>query len=63
MEKILNILGSKKPFDRNGELTESGAKAYEKLITILDELNNVGAIDKSVDDLEAYFDEIIDQGY
>lgn len=61
MEKILNILGAEKPFDENGDLTMGGADAYEKLIKIIEELHYIGAVSKSVDDFEKYFDEIIRQ--
>lgn len=63
MEKILNVLGAATPFDDNGDLTPDGANAYNKLIVILDELHRIGAIDKSVDELENCFDEIIRLGY
>lgn len=63
MEEILNILGAEIPFDDKGELTDEGVAAYEKLIKILGELNRIGAIKESVDDLEKYFDEIIRLGF
>lgn len=63
MEKILKTLGAKVVFDDNGELTTDGANAYDKLIIILDELYRIGAINKSVDEFEDYFDEIIRLGY
>lgn len=63
MEKILNILGAAIPFDENGDLTSDGANAYNKLIMILNELHSIGAIDKSTDEVENYFDEIIKLGY
>jgi hypothetical protein len=63
MEKILNILGAKKPFNNDGELTTDGANAYDKLIIILKELNLIGAVNKPIDEFERYFDEIINLGY
>lgn len=59
MEKILNVLGAEIPFDDNGDLTVDGANAYDKLIVIVDELHRIGATNKTVDDFEKYFDEII----
>ena len=63
MEKILNVLGAAIPFNESGNLTPDGVNAYNKLIVILNELHKIGAINKSVDDLENYFDEIIRLGY
>ena len=63
MEEILNVLGAKNPFDDNGDLTIDGVKAYEKLIFILYELERIGATNKSVDEFEKYFDEIIRLGF
>ncbi len=59
MERILSILGARKPFGQDGELTTDGADAYEKLVEILIELNIIGAISEKIDNLEKYFDEII----
>jgi hypothetical protein len=59
MERILSILGAKQPFNQDGELTTDGLDAYEKLVEILIELNMIGAISESIDNLEKYFDEII----
>ena len=63
MEEILNILGAEIPFDDNGEWTINGANAYGKLIVILSELYKIGAVNKSVDEFEKYFDEIIRMGF
>lgn len=61
MEKILNILGAETPFDDCGDLTPEGANAYKKLVSILEELHHIGAVNKRIDDFEKYFDEIIKQ--
>lgn len=63
METILNILGAKDPFDDNGELTSDGVDAYEKLILILHELHIIGAVNKTVDEFEKYFNEVIQLGF
>lgn len=63
MKKILNILGAEIPFDNDGDLTTDGANAYEKLIKILEELNHIGAVNKSINEFEKYFDEIIRLGF
>lgn len=63
MEKILKILGAEQPFNDDGGLSDDGMDAYAKLLDILIELNVIGAIDKSVDKLEYYFDEIIRLGF
>lgn len=59
MEYILMNLGSKKPFNKNGKLTKSGEKAYEKLLDIVAEMRNNGAIIETRDDVERYYDEVI----
>ena len=63
MEEILILLGAKDPFEVNGELTPSGAEAYEKLIRLIVNLNMIGAITETVDDCEKYFGEIIRLGF
>lgn len=35
LDYILQQMGSKKPFKKNGFLSQSGIKAYEKLVSIL----------------------------
>lgn len=63
MEKILLELGCESfPFKENGQLTEEGIIAYNKLINIIYELNRIGVIREGVDYCENQFDEIINQG-
>lgn len=57
------MLGAEIPFDNDGDLTTDGANAYEKLIVILDELYRIGAINKTINEFEKYFDEIIKIGF
>ena len=59
MEYILMNLGSRKPFNKSGKLTKSGEKAYEKLLDIVAEMRNNGAIIETRDDVERYYDEVI----
>lgn len=63
MEKILKVLGAEIVFDEDGELTVDGANAYDKFLVILDELYKIGATNKTVDEFENYFDEIIKLGF
>ena len=63
LEEILMLIGAKKPFKKNGELTESGEKAYFKLIQIVNGLDYIGALGKTNDELESYLDEIIRLGF
>lgn len=60
MEKILMELGCKSfPFTQNGQLSQEGVMAYDKLINIIYELNRIGIIQEDVDYCEKLFDEIM----
>lgn len=63
LEDILRLLGADKPFDDNGNYTEDGIKAQEKLLDIVDGLKSIGALGKTGDQLEAYLDEIVRLGF
>lgn len=63
MEELLKILGANNPFNDNGDLTSDGSEAYEKLIQIVSILYYIGAITKTPDQIESYFDEIIRLGF
>mgnify|MGYP004544866583 FL=1 len=48
LEDILQIcFGCKKPFNKNGDQTSTGVKAYEKLIAAIYGLENIGVIDSA----------------
>ncbi len=64
MDRILAELGCDIfPYKENGELTDEGAIAYDKLINIIYELNRIGVIKEDIDHCERLFDEIISVGY
>lgn len=63
LEKILWVLGSEVPFDKNGDLTTDGAKAWEKLIKVIGGLHDIGAISETSDQIESYCDEIVLLGF
>ena len=63
LEKILNILGADEPFDENGEYTKEGTCACAKLLEIVNELQAIGALNKTSDELELYLDEIVRLGF
>ena len=48
LEDILQIcFDCKKPFDKNGNQTVAGTKAYEKLITTISGLENIGVVNNA----------------
>lgn len=63
--EILQELGAEEPFDdsANGDLTPEGADAFDKLLRIVDGLDNIGALGKTGDELENYLDEIVRLGF
>lgn len=63
LEEILIELGADKPFDDDGNYTEGGIKAQEKLLDIVDGLKSIGALGKTGDQLEAYLDEVVRLGF
>lgn len=63
LEEILMELGSEESFDKNGDLTESGDIAWEKLIRIVEGLYHIGAISEKPDNIESYCDEIVRLGF
>lgn len=63
LEEILMLIGAKNPFKKNGKLTESGEKAYLKLVKIVNGLDCIGALGKTGDELENYLDEVIRLGF
>ena len=62
-EEILQELGAKTPFNKNGNYTDDGLKAQDKLLRIVSGLRDIGALGKVDDDLEAYLDEIVRLGF
>jgi len=42
LEEILMEFGATKPFKKNGELSESGAIAWEKMIRVVGGLHHIG---------------------
>lgn len=61
LEDILVALGSKKPFKKNGELSVSGGKAYDKLTSIF--YDSAEITDKwDITHIIDTFDEIIWRG-
>ena len=62
LEEIFMLLGSKKPFKANGDLSESSENARRTLVAIVEGLECIGAVrtDKNFEDL---LDEIIDGNY
>lgn len=63
LEDILQIcFGCKKPFDKNGNQTVAGVKAYEKLIATIYGLENIGVID-SAHNVIKQLDEIVSNEY
>ena len=51
------------PFDKTGDLTPSGAEAWDKLVNVVTGLNYIGAIQEKPDDIECYCDEIVRLGF
>jgi len=63
LEDILQIcFGCKKPFDKSGNQTVTGVKAYEKLIATVYGLENIGVID-SAHNIIKQLDEIVSIEY
>ena len=56
---ILKELGAETPFNESGSYTEEGYKAVDKLMRIVDGLDQIGALGKTGDKLEAYIHEIV----
>ncbi|MCR5154852.1 MAG: hypothetical protein K6B75_08415 [Lachnospiraceae bacterium] len=62
LEEIFQIhFGCKKPFDKDGDLTVSGLKAYSKLLVLLDDLNSVGIVENN--NYHDVIDEILKDNY
>lgn len=59
LETMLVSLGCKKPFKKNGNVSESGWKAYDKLMSILVYLKNNNVINFRQDDLDKWVDEVV----
>lgn len=62
LETILVSLGCKKPFKKSGDMSESGWKAYDKLMSILMYLKNNDVINFRQDDLDRWVDEVVEMG-
>ena len=45
LEELLYIFGSKKPFDKNGEFTKNGIKAYNRMHEFLCDISILTEID------------------
>lgn len=67
LEEILPELGAENPFDNKpdgtGEYTEVGLCACVKLLRIVGELKQMGALSKTGDELENHLDEIVRLGF
>jgi len=59
LEQILQKLGSKKPFIKNGNLSKSGLKAYNKLADILVCTLTLIDMEKHIDTIENSLNKII----
>ena len=60
LEEILQkYFGCKKPFRKDGELTVDGARAYQRLDSLLDHLHTLGVITNS--DYSRKLDEITNE--
>ena len=62
LEEILMLLDCKKPFKKNGELSVSGEDARRTLVTIVNGLECIGAIQINRN-FEDYLDEIINNNF
>ena len=63
LEDVLQIcFGCKKPFNKSGNQTVAGVKAYEKLIATIYGLENIGVID-SAHNVIKQLDEIASSEY
>lgn len=63
LEDILQVcFDCKKPFDKNGNQTVTGVKAYEKLITAIYGLENIGIINDA-NNIIKQLDEIASSKY
>ena len=62
LETILIALGCKKPFKKNGDMSESGWKVYDKLMSILVYLKDNGVINFRQDALDKWVDEVVKMG-
>ena len=63
LEDILQIcFNCKKPFDKSGNQTVAGVKAYEKLIATVYGLENIGVID-SAHNVIKQLDKIVSSEY
>ena len=62
LEEILQTyFGSKRPFKMCGELTESGGRAYTKLISLLYEISEIYDINGKINDIFDTLDYIADE--
>ena len=60
LETILVSLGCKKPFKKNGDISQDGWKAYNKLMSILIFLNDNNVINFRQDNLDRWVDEVVE---
>ena len=62
LEEILKTyFGSKRPFKMYGEFTESGSRAYTKLISLLYEFSEIYDINGKINDIVDNLDSIADE--
>lgn len=62
LEEILQTyFGSKRPFKMYGEFTESGSRAYTKLISLLYEFSEIYDINGKINDIVDNLDSIADE--
>lgn len=59
LEIMLVSLGCKRPFKKNGDMSKSGWKAYDKLMSILVYLKNNNVINFRQDDLDRWVNEVV----
>ena len=63
LERMLELLGAKQPFNDDGTLTDEGTEAMEKVIEFVTNLEYIDAVGKSGDELMCYLDEIVRLGF
>ena len=60
LETIFVSLGCKKPFKKNGDISQDGWKAYDKMMSILIFLQNNNVINFRQDNLDRWVDEVVE---
>ena len=66
LEELLKIISPNiVVFDENGELTQDAYLAYDKLVSILEFLDDQGVIENErvIDKLDSWTSEVVEMGY